>query len=183
MKKFKDAKIQTFLQMISNDKTQLDKKLKLVDEALVEGSKIYKSSPILTNFITDIDKQIDNCKGQLVQIYQAYDPTANLISSIEGQILNISKKLRNFEKEERIIWQESELWNLIDPRLDTLIYHKIECIHNMSQVTPTYIVAIEFHAYILNGFVLILEKLRASWNTYLGFLKMAYVDILNHVYN
>lgn len=41
MEKFKDAKVQTFLQIISNDKAQLEKELKLIDEALTEGGKIY----------------------------------------------------------------------------------------------------------------------------------------------
>lgn len=63
MENFKDAKVQTFLQMINNDKAQLDKELKLIDEALVEGGKIYKSCLILTNFTTEIDKQIENCRG------------------------------------------------------------------------------------------------------------------------
>lgn len=61
MEKFNDAKVQTFLQMISNDKAQLDKELKLIDEALEEGGKIYKSCLILTNFTT----KMDNCRGQL----------------------------------------------------------------------------------------------------------------------
>lgn len=56
MEKFKDAKIQTFLQMISNDKARLDKELKIIDEALVKGDKINKSCLILTNFTTEIDK-------------------------------------------------------------------------------------------------------------------------------
>lgn len=61
------------------------------------------------------------------------------------------------------------------------MYHKMDYIHNMSWDTPTNIVAIEFRAYVLNGFVSILEKLRADWNTYLGFLKLAYENILKHV--
>lgn len=52
-----------------------------------------------------------------------------------------------------------ELQNLIGPWLDTLVYHKMDYIQNMSQETPTEIIAIEFHAYVLNGFVSFLEKL------------------------
>lgn len=103
--------------------------------------------------------------------------------SIEAHILNITEQIRNFEKEKgRMIRQTGELWNLIGLRLDTLVYYKLDYIQNMSPETPTEIAAIEFHAYVLNRFISILEKLRAGWNTYLGFLKMAYVDILKHVW-
>lgn len=136
----------------------------------------------VVKYITDINKQIENCKSQLIQISQAYDPQTNLIGSIEGHILNITEQIKNFEKEkERIVRQIGELQNLIGPQLDTLLYHKMDCIQNMSYDTLTNIAAIEFHAYFLNGLVSILEKLRAGWNTYLGFLKLSYVDILEHV--
>lgn len=82
--------------MIKNDKAQIEKELKLIDEALTKGGKIYKSCLVLTNFTTEIDKQIDNFIGQLAHISQAYDPTTNLTKSIEGQILGITKKIRNF---------------------------------------------------------------------------------------
>lgn len=44
---------------------------------------------ILTNFNTEIDKKINDCRGQLAQIYQAYNPTTNLTDSIEGKILTV----------------------------------------------------------------------------------------------
>lgn len=42
--------------MIESDKAQLDKKLKLIDEALQEGGTIYNSCLILINFTIELDK-------------------------------------------------------------------------------------------------------------------------------
>lgn len=124
--------------MIESDKTQLDKELKLIDEALQEGGKMYKSCLIWTNFTTELDNKIDTYKSQLVHISQEYDPTVNLTRNVEGQILTLMGQIGNLEKEKNKMQRRAgELWNIVGPQLDTLVCHKMECLQNMTQEAPS----------------------------------------------
>lgn len=70
--------------MIRDDRVRLNKGMHTISNALVEGSKIYKSCLILPKFTIDIDKQIRVYQGKLVGISQSFDPNVSLTSSVEG---------------------------------------------------------------------------------------------------
>lgn len=66
--------------------------------------------------------QIKECEGKLAGISQYFIPQSLFASNCEDQVMVLLDKIKSLNQEkDRIIGRVGELWNLIAPRLDTLL--------------------------------------------------------------
>lgn len=168
--------------MIEDDRVRLNKGLQTISEALTKGGKIYKSCLILPKFMVDIDKQINLCHPNLAGISQSFDCNVAITSSIEGKVMALNDQISSLNVEkDRILRKVGELWNLIAPRMDTMLSNKVDCIKAMAQPIPTELKDVEIHAYVFSAFITILDNLKIGWDTHLEFLNILFVDIFKNV--
>lgn len=77
--------------------------------------------------------------------------------------------------------QVGELWNLIAPRMDTMLSNKVDCIKTMVPPVLTELNDVDMYAYVFSAFIIILDNLKNGQDTHLGFLKTIFADIFKYV--
>lgn len=114
LRNFNSMRMRTVLKMIEGDKKCLVTCVKGIQDALVEGGRIYKSCLLLPKFTIEVDKKIKECEGQLGNLSQSYDPQSVFASSKENQVISLLDKIKSLSQEkDRIVGRVGELRNLI----------------------------------------------------------------------
>lgn len=94
--------------MIEIDKEKLQTFLQSIDVALAEGGSVYKTCLDFDKLTGSIDKQLSDCKKNLIQISKPYNLTVNLTNSLDGPILAITDQILKLEKDkDKIIRREN----------------------------------------------------------------------------
>lgn len=120
MTKAKEKKIeaekQIFLQMIEFDKGKLQTCLQSIDATLAKGGRVYKTCLDFGKLTTPIDKQLSDCRSNLIQISNSYNRTVNITSSLDGTIFVVIDQILKLEKHrDSLMKRSNEFQNLIEP--------------------------------------------------------------------
>lgn len=99
LKQFNPMWLRKGLKMVEGNRVSLISSLKTIQEALDEGSKIYKSCLILPKFTIEIDKKIKECEGQLADISQFYVSQSIFASNYEAQVMALLDKIKSLNQE------------------------------------------------------------------------------------
>lgn len=119
---FNAMRLRIVLRMVEGDRASLITYMKGIQEALKEGSKIYKSCLLLSKFTIEIFKKIKECEGQLASISQSYSPHVIFASNYEAQVMYLLDKIKSLNQEkDRVIGRVGEMRNMFTPQLDTLL--------------------------------------------------------------
>lgn len=76
-----------------------------------------------------------------------------------------------------MIGKVGEVWSLITPKVDVMLSALKESQDALENNDSTDLKTTENQAYLLRGFITVLENLQKGWDSHLDTLKNSYVDI------
>lgn len=102
--------------MIEDDRVSLVTNVKSIQDALDEGSQIYKSCLFFSKFTINSDKKIRGREGQRASISQSYAPQSVVDSNFEPHVMSKLDKIKSLNREkDRILGRVGDVRSLITP--------------------------------------------------------------------
>ncbi|XP_059073528.1 uncharacterized protein LOC131874258 [Cryptomeria japonica] len=150
---FNAKRMRTVLRMISGDKTKLVSCVKSIQDALVEGGKIYKLCLLLLKFTIEIEKKIKEHEVNLANLSQSFDPQSIFVSKKEDQVISLLDKIKSLNQEkDKIVGRVRELRSLITPQLDSFL-SSLQDAHNANKSAPIDLRAAKMQAYLFSALI------------------------------
>lgn len=152
--------------------------MKCIQDALDEGSHIYKSCLILPKFTIDIDKKIRECEGQLSRISQSYAPQSVSASDFESQVFCILNKIKSLNQVmDKILGRIGEVRNFITPQIYSLMSSMQDAKDALDKPFLIDRQRAKMHAYLFSRMINILKSLKKAWDNHFLSLRTIFADM------